>query len=218
MIMKRHSIIKVFIKKLLREEDIAIFTGDTMCKEAYEYDRPANFYLKDNFGLAVPLATGLAMGSHKRVFVFTGEGDFIRDLSCGIQAGASKCRNLFIVILNNKVYETASELPNLFSSMNSTRAMVASFALYMHDYTPYFKERAYNHILDFFDDLTGPLTIFIDVPTGTKKDLKEVNISDEVMTSRLVYFNKLKFQEEESNNDDAVVLELNKQVELGGDE
>lgn len=212
---KRHTILKIFLTKLLKEEDIAIFTGQNMCKEAYLYDRPGNFYLKDSFGSAVSIATGLAMGSKKRVFLFTGEGDLLREIGSGIQAGVSKCRNLFIVILNNKVYDSVGSLPNLFASMNSTRAMIASFGMFMHDYTPYFKERTYNQILGFFDDLTGPLSIFIDITPGFKKDLEEIKISDEEMTSRLIYFNKVDFEIQEDINN-SVVLELNKKVEFGG--
>ena len=73
--MKRYSVLRYFMKNILEESDVAILTGREMCKEAYQYDRPGNLYIYDDFGLTVSLATGVAMATDKRVFVFVGEGD-----------------------------------------------------------------------------------------------------------------------------------------------
>lgn len=214
--MKRHSVLKVFLTSLLEEDDIAIFTGIDTCKEAYEYDRPGNFYLNDNFGLALPLAVGISMGTRRKVFVFTGEGDFLRELAAGIQMASSLSNNLFMVVLNNGVYDSVGKLPNLFSGMRSTRSMMASFGVIMNDYTPYFKERTYKQIANFFYDLKGPLAIFVDVATGTKKNLKTVEINNETLVSRLIHFNSSPLPEEEVDKSKIPILEANKPVEFGG--
>jgi thiamine pyrophosphate-dependent acetolactate synthase large subunit-like protein len=72
--MKRYSVIKNFTN-LLKDNDIVIFSGKNMCKEAYQYDKPGYFYIDDTFGLSVSFALGIAMSTDKRVFVFVGEGD-----------------------------------------------------------------------------------------------------------------------------------------------
>ena len=215
--MKRHSVIRLFNTVLLDDYDIAIYTGSEMCKEAYAYDRPGNFYLKDNFGLAVSLAVGLAMSTTKKVFVFTGEGDFIRELASGIQAAASKCRNLNIIILNNKVYSAAGELPNLFKNMNSTRAMISSFGMFVHDYTDYFNDKTHKQLISFLDEFKGPLTIFIDVEVGLKRGLSDLDLNEDKLSTRLMYFIKMEEQVEMDVEEKNIpVLELNKQVEFGG--
>lgn len=216
--MKRHSIIRIFITKLLAASDIAIFTGEDMCKEAYQYDRPGNFYLNNNFGLAVSFAIGVASTTDKNVFVFTGEGDFIRELAAGLQAAISKCRNLHIIILNNGVYNAVGELPNIFGAMHSSRGMLSSFGMLVHDYTPYFNDKNYKYILEFFDDIKGPVAIFVDVVPGTKRNMKDIDIEDEILSTRFMQFIKMfKVEEGHSKQDKNIpILELNQPITSGG--
>ncbi len=218
--MKRHSVIRIFTTKLLVDSDIAIFTGEDMCKEAYQYDRLGNFYLNNNFGLAISFAIGVASTTDKNVFVFTGEGDFIRELAVGIQAAVSKCRNLHIIILNNGVYDAVSKLPNIFGAMYSSRAMLSSFGVFVHDYTPYFKDNNHKLILEFFDDIKGPIAIFIDIDPGSKRNLNSIDIKDEILSTRFMHFIRMfKIEEGHSKTDENMpILELNKPITFGGTE
>lgn len=218
--MKRHSVMRIFTTKLLVDSDIAIFTGEDMCKEAYQYDRPGNFYLNNNFGLALPFAIGVASTTDKNVFLFTGEGDFIRELAAGIQAAVSKCRNLHIIILNNRVYQAVNNLPNIFGAMYSSRAMLSSFGVFVHDYTSYFKVNDYKSILDFFYDVKGPIAIFVDVDPGTKKKMNNIDIENEILSTRFMHFIKM-FEVEEGHSKadkNIPILELNQPITFGGND
>ena len=96
--MKRYDVLKEFIKRL-RNDDIAIFAGKEMSKEAFQYDREGNFYVSSTHSIAPALAMGLASGTSKRIFVFSGEGTFLREAGTAIQMFASRLVNLFYVIL-----------------------------------------------------------------------------------------------------------------------
>ena len=129
----------------------------------------------------------------------------------------SKCKNLFMVILNNKSYATSSPgLPNIFGTMTSSKSMISSFGVFIHDYSSYFRDGNYKSILDFFDKLKGPLAIFIDVESGTKKNTANIDIDPEALASRIMIFIKLVRESSDSETKSIPILELNKQVEFGG--
>jgi len=185
--MKRYRIIKEFIKGL-KDNDVAIFTGKEMCKEAYQYDRPGNFYIENHYGIAAPFALGVAMGSDKRIFVFIGEGDFLREFSIASQISASVCENIFLVILDNGVYQSIANFPNIMSSMRSKRGVMFNLGLTVFDFNVYLKHREFDKMRTFITNLQGPVVVFFDVEIGIKKNLPEIDISEENLKQRLMEF------------------------------
>jgi len=169
----------------LEDNDIAIFTGATMCKEAYQYDRPANFYMEDSHGYGLSVALGLAMGTDKRVFLFIGEGDLLRQISGLLQAKASLCSNIFIVLVDNKAYQDGCKMPNIIGALRSKMALMFNIGLVVFDFTMYFNRKEFDKMKKFMKSIRGPMTILVDVDLGVKKQLPEIDISPEEMINRL---------------------------------
>lgn len=188
--MKRFKIVKDFIA-CLNDNDIAIFAGEELSKEAFQYDRDGNFYMLDSPGLAVPFALGVAMNTDKRVFVFTGDGDFLMELGAYAQAAVSRCKNIFCVILDNDCYQSAGGPPTIFRSLNSVTGVLFNLGLTFFNYTPHFKGRvSIPHMFKKINNLVGPVSILIEVEKGFKKNLKDIDISKEDLKNRISQFLK----------------------------
>lgn len=205
--MKRYTVVKHFIAEL-NDNDIAIFIGPTLCKEAYQYDRPNNFYMEDAHGFGLSVALGLAMGTDKRIFVFMGEGDLLRQISSLIQMKASKCPNIFLVLLDNGVYQDGCGLPNIMEAVKSKLALMFHLGLVVFDFTFYFNRKEFKKMSQFMVSLRGPMTILINVDLGLKKNLPDIDINPEDMVSRLT--EKIKdIESDTSLFDPASVLNIN---------
>lgn len=185
--MKRYTMLKYFINNL-EDNDIAIFTGEEMCKEAYQYDRPTNFYIRNYDGLGLSVALGLAMSIDKRVFVFIGEGDLLRQFSLLIQIKASKCANIFVVIVDNGSYQSAGNLPNVMESIKSIKGTLFNIGLVVFDFTVYFNKKSFEHMKNFMKNIRGPMAIIVNVDLGLKRNLAENNISSKDQIERLEEF------------------------------
>lgn len=187
--MKRYMVIKNFIAAL-EDNDIAIFSGAEMCREAYQYDRPGNFYITDSYGLAPSFALGMAMCTNKRVFVFIGEGDLLREFAIAPQMSASKCPNIFLVVLDNGVYQSAGGSPNIMGAMRSKRGVMFNLGLVVFDFTVYLAKKEFDKLNFFMKNLRGPVVLFFDIETGIKKNLPDINIKPQELKLRLMEFAK----------------------------
>jgi hypothetical protein len=166
--MKRYSVIKNFTN-LLKDNDIVIFSGKNMCKEAYQYDKPGYFYIDDTFGMSVSFALGVAMSTDKRVFVFVGEGDLLRELAVLGQVAVSKCKNMFVIVLDNGVYQSAGNHPNIFDSFMSKKGFIYNLGCLVHDFTFHFNDKYFVEVQSAVDRIRGPMIILIDVDKSVKK-------------------------------------------------
>jgi len=185
--MKRFTVVKEFLNAL-GDSDVAIFSGKELNKEAFEYDREGNFYVADN-ELTMALALGVAISTDKKVFVFCNDCDFIRDLSSIVQMSISKCRNIFCVILNSGIYQEEGGQPTLLNSMYSPKGIVFNTGMIVHDFTPLFKNKtSLKELKNTVRGLKGPLSVFIGVDKGLKKDLNDVNISETDLRKRISSF------------------------------
>lgn len=186
--MKRYKVVKDFIA-CLNDNDIAIFAGEELSKEAFQYDRDGNFYVLDSPGLAVPLALGMAMNTDKRIFIFTGDGDFLMELGAYAQTAVSRCKNIFCVILDNDCYQSAGGPPTIFRSLNSVTGVLFNLGLTFFNYTPHFKGRvSIPNMSKKMNNLVGPASILIEVEKGLKKGLENVDISKEELKDRTSRF------------------------------
>jgi hypothetical protein len=185
--MKRFSAIRE-LTKVLNESDVAIFSGADMCKEAYQYDKPGYFYIEDSFGIATSFGLGVALSTDKRVFVFVGEGDLLRDLTAVGQAGASKCKNLFIVVLDNGGYQHAGNFPNIFDSFLSKKGVFYNIGCLVHDFTVNIKNRYLVEVRAAVERIRGPMVILVEVDRGLKKGLADIKSKPTSRTKALIKF------------------------------
>ena len=173
--MKRYITLKNFIN-MLNDNDVLIFSGKELCKEAFEYDKPNHFYINNTNGIAPAFGLGAAMCTDKRIFTFIGEGELLRDLGIVAQIGASRCENMFLIVLDNGCYQSAGGHPSIFESILSKKGFIYNSGSKVIDFTKHFQDKNFKRLKDRFTRLTGPLVIFIDVDKGFKKDLKEIEI------------------------------------------
>jgi thiamine pyrophosphate-dependent acetolactate synthase large subunit-like protein len=174
--MKRYTVIKHLLE-LLHENDILIFSGEEICKEAYVHHKDNHFYVNDStVSAAIPVALGIAMCTDKRVFVFAGEGEMLRELGVLAQIGASKCRNMFLVLLDNGCYQSAGGYPNIFENVLSKKGLIFNSNMKVSTFTRHFKDKRFKQLKNRFERLMGPSTILMTVDKGIKKNLPCLDI------------------------------------------
>lgn len=177
--MRRQTALKNF-SEVLQNSDIAIFSGEDLCKEEYEFDRPGNLYIKESFGLAAAFALGVAMSTDKRVFVFVGEGDLIREFSTLAHIAVSKCKNIFVIILDNGVYQSATGTPTIFESIFSKKGVMHYMGLMVHDFTKHLQYKNYTEFRAAIDRVRGPMVILISVDKFLKKNLPDIEFDNQI--------------------------------------
>ncbi len=185
--MRRYSVIKSFTN-LLKSNDIVIFSGKDMCTEAYQYDKPGYFYINDVFGISVSFALGVALSTDKRVFVLVGEGDLLRELAVLGQVAVSKCKNIFVIILDNGVYQSAGNHPNIFDSFMSKKGFIYNLGCLVHDFTFHFKNKYFVEVQSAVDRIRGPMIILIDVDKGIKKGTSDNKLTPIKQKNKFIKF------------------------------
>jgi hypothetical protein len=183
--MKRYTIIKNILG-LLDENDVLIFSGEDLCKEAYEYHKDNHFYVKGSVGSAASFGLGIAMCTDKRVFVFLGEGELLRELGILVQIGASKCSNMFLVLLDNGCYQSSGGYPSVFDSLLSKKGFIYNANLKVTNFTKHFKDKVFKKLKDRFLRLVGPLVILMEADKGLKKNLEDIDIDFEEQRERII--------------------------------
>lgn len=186
--MKRHRIVKDFVS-CLKDNDIAIFSGEILSKEVFQCDRDGNFYVIDSPGIAISLALGIAMNIDKRVFLFTGDGEFLYELGAFAQAAVSKCKNLFCVVFDNDCYQVAGGHPTIFNALSNSMGVLFNFGFLTFDYTNHFKKKiSVSKMSKTIDNLTGPAAIIIKVDKSCKKGLVDINYTKIDLRNRVMNF------------------------------
>ena len=160
--MKRDVMLKKFCS-FLTDADIVVFGSKDLSKEAFEVYKPGHLYITDSFGLAVSVGLGIAMCTDKRVFVFTGEGDILRDFGIILQMAASKCQNIFLIIFNNGVYQNAGGFPNIFNKMISQMSVLFSLGCRTFNLTQDLEKKETHDTKHFISRATGPLAMVLNI-------------------------------------------------------
>jgi len=170
--MRRHTAVKTLVS-CLANNDVAIFSGKDICKDAYKYDRPGNLYLNEELSPA-PLALGVANGTNKRVFVFCEDSIFLRDISSLAQIAVSKCTNLFYVVLVTGIYSSTGT-PTIFNEISAPKGVMFNMGFLVHNYTNLFKLPGIaKELKAIWSKARGPMTVFVDVTAHKVKGLVEV--------------------------------------------
>jgi hypothetical protein len=186
--MKRYAIIKRFLERL-NDDDIAIFCGEEICKEAFLNDRPGNFYITNGHSIAASLAIGMASGTDKKIYIFSGEGNFLREAGALIQLFVSQLRNLFYILLNDGCYQSAGGYPNIFNEMDNPKGFFYNIGFILHDFTYFFNGKQFlKDMKPFMSNMIGPLIIFISVDKGLKDNLDVISYSELEVKNRIVDF------------------------------
>lgn len=186
--MKRYKAVEVLLSKL-KENDVIIFSGNELCKEAFKYDRDSNFYVTEANGLASSLALGIAMGTDKRVFIFCGEGEFLREMGSAAQMAVSRCENVFYVIFDNDGYQSAGGHPNIFNEFGHTKGMLFNMGFVVHDFSNYFRDKnSIKSMTRFIENIKGPMVILIKVEKGFNYRLKDISFSKQELQNRISEF------------------------------
>lgn len=99
-------------------------------------DRPNHLYLLDSMGLAVSVATGLAMGLESaplpRVVALEGDGSLLMNLNALATLGFLAPAKLVVVLLDNGVYGSTADVPTYTRKLDfaeMARAVGASVAV-----------------------------------------------------------------------------------------
>ena len=186
--MKRLKIIKLF-SSYLKDNDLAIFAGSFICKEAYLYDRPGNFYFEDETGIGLSLVLGIAMSTDKRVFVFCDDYYFIKDLGASLQLAISRCKNIILVVLVSGVYRDHGKNPTIFNSIPVYKTMMFGAGFITNDYTKHFSTVSSSKgAKSLLKNLYGPIFISIHVGLEESKGVGEINLTIEERLERLTTF------------------------------
>ena len=152
--MKRSMAVREFIK-LLQDDDIIVASGDTMCKEAYQFDRPSLFYFSDDT-IAQSAALGMANGTEKRIFVLCTDTILQQDLDFIMQLGLSKKKNIYCVVF----YDEQDN--SLISGSRSFMGTVFNLGAETFDYTPYFKKLSeVSKVKGHVEVILGPAIILV---------------------------------------------------------
>lgn len=184
----RYKVVKDF-SSFLRPNDIAIFSGEDLSREAFEYDREGNFYILDSYGQGCNLALGLAIHTDKRIFSFVGDGEFMLEFGSAPQAAVSRCLNLYYVILDNGCYQTAGGHPTILREINSIKGCLFNLGFVVYDFTEYFRNKnRVAQIENVVGTMRGPAAIIIKVDKRIKKDMCDVGSTKIDLKDRLVNF------------------------------
>lgn len=187
--LKRNIVIKKILS-ILKNNDVAIFSGKDICEEAFMYDRPGNFYLQGSPGFASSLALGMALCNNKRIFVFCEDWDFLKEMSAAAQIGVSRAENIFYIILNSGRYQFSGGQPNIFSGITAPKWFFSGLGFITNDFTHYLKNKTTMRELEkHVERIRGPLVVLMKVEGGTDKKMRtKVKHSPLKLTKRIKKF------------------------------
>lgn len=186
--MKRYNVVKLF-SSYLKSDDLAIFAGSSICKEAYLHDRPGNFYVEDETGVGISLALGMAMCTDKRVFIFCDDYYFLKEIGSSVHVALSKCKNIFLVVLISGEYIHTGNNPTIFNEIPAYKTMLFSVGFITNDYTKHFSNvQRSKEVKNILSNLYGPIFISIHIDLGENKKAGEVDLTTEEKVERLTVF------------------------------
>ena len=174
--MKRQTVIRYIINSI-QSNDIMLFNGEQLCKEAYKYHREGFMYITR--GDALALGIGIANGTDKKVFVVIEDNFALKNLDVLLQAAASKCSNLFVVITISGCYSENKNMPNLVSGISNVSGLFFSMGFIVHDYTKKLMKKDYAEVKATWTRARGPLIAIVYVEPGANKTAPELDFNFE---------------------------------------
>jgi hypothetical protein len=168
--MRRHTFIRL-MHQAIKPDDVAIFIGDDVCREAHIHDRPGNLYLSDNDDYMLSLVLGVALNTKLNVFVFCEDSYLIRNLSELAQMAVSKLVNLRVVVYNSKVYLDKPFLHNIMGSVANPHGLFFNMGFKVHDYSKSFNRQRnpLKELEGYWNTVVGPVIVLMNIQESNKK-------------------------------------------------
>lgn len=115
-VMNRTDITRRLVARLTHEEAVVGGIGNTNFELWASGQRPQNFYMLGSMGLAIPIATGVALAQPERqVFALEGDGSLLMQLGALGTVAATGLKNLAIIVFDNGAYQITGSQPTLTS-------------------------------------------------------------------------------------------------------
>lgn len=154
------------IKNLISDSDIVFCIGKALCDEALVFT-DGTFWVTDDYIDGFSLAVGTAITTTKRVIIIAEDGYLLRYYSSILQAAASKCTNLFFIILVSNSYNTVLPQCTLTESLRSIEGILFNTGFLTHNYSIYFKNKSsLNKLKLIYKRTMGPVIGLISVTSG----------------------------------------------------
>lgn len=166
--MRLYTALKNYLN-CLNDNDIKLFTNYNLSKAAYELNHSnSNVYSSYDNPLTCYMAIGIATQTNKRVFIFTRENDFIKDMSVPLQIAEARLKNIFYIIFNTSNHEECNNYPSALNNIYGLKGVLFNMGVIVHDYTNYLKNRgSIKTMNNIIDNLIGPLATIINVDNQT---------------------------------------------------
>src|SRR5260370_26457278 len=111
-VLNRFDPTKQPVARLRNDEAVIGGIGNTNFDLWSAGHRPQNFYMLGSMGLAIPIASGVALAQPQRhVIALEGDGSLLMQLGCLVTIAAQQPKNLTIVIMDNGLYQITAGQP-----------------------------------------------------------------------------------------------------------
>ncbi|ENH95636.1 sulfopyruvate decarboxylase subunit beta [Gracilibacillus halophilus YIM-C55.5] len=150
-------------------------------RECYSVrDRKENFYFLGAMGMPIPFALGTSFITPNDVFVIEGDGSCLMNMGALTTVGTIQPKNLKIVIINNKIYESTGGQPTATSENTDITGIAKNCGIS--------DVRVLNDLTDFREywewlKSSGLKMLVVNVSPG-KENVKRISITPEKITSR----------------------------------
>ncbi len=129
-VMSRTDVVRRLVARLQKDEAVVSGIGNTNFELWASGQRAQNFYMLGSMGLAVPIASGVALAQPARqVFALEGDGSLLMQLGALGSVAAASLKNLAIIVLDNGVYQITGAQPTLTASGTDLVAMARGAGL-----------------------------------------------------------------------------------------
>lgn len=166
-----------------KELPVVVTCAATSRELAAVADRPNHLYLLDAMGLAVSVATGIALGSAgstvRRVVAIEGDGSLLMNPNVLPTGGYLAPRKLLVVLLDNGVYGSTGNLPTYASRLDLGELAAAAGWTVRRAAEP-------DELRTVFDDaltLDGPVFLHVPIAVGNAAGVPKL-IEDPVVIGR----------------------------------
>jgi phosphonopyruvate decarboxylase len=181
----RKEVLEVLLNAIPHDSPIIATTGKTG-RELYTLqDKESHLYCVGSMGYANAVAHGIALNTHKKVFVIDGDGAVIMHLGNLATIGAAATDNFVHIILDNQVYDSTGAQPTVSPHICFTE--LAKSLNYCA-----------THSCDSLDKLTitvqkaitqkGPILIYMRIRAGSMRDLGRPSQLPHIISHRLRAF------------------------------